>query len=180
VAEREYEVWSTYKVTGVGHVRAHSVAEAIEKALELGGDEPVIFDFSEPWGETRMQARRTPKRPNLPHHPARPRAPARAQREEVMSETESYTRIEYGVIVDRTKDGLGYYLAHASESLPTAEMHADLQPEKYPVEIKTRLVTRTAWQPLHLAGEHVPECNDRCDGDEHYLLPTAPTTRPAL
>jgi hypothetical protein len=68
-----------------------------------------------------------------------------------MSYESDYTRIEYGVIVDRTSDGLGCYLAHTSESLSTAQMHAELQPAKYPVQIKTRLVTRTTWKPLATA-----------------------------
>lgn len=55
--EREYEVFSTYKVTGVGYVKAHSAAEAVEKALDPLGSAPVAFVFSEPHSETKMQAR---------------------------------------------------------------------------------------------------------------------------
>jgi hypothetical protein len=54
---REYEVWSTYKVTGTATVRARTAAEAVEKALDVTADEPVGFIFGEPWGETKMRAR---------------------------------------------------------------------------------------------------------------------------
>ena len=54
----EYEVWSTYKVTGTAIVRARSAAEAVEKALDVGSEDHVEFIFGEPWGETKMRARR--------------------------------------------------------------------------------------------------------------------------
>ncbi|MBZ5736475.1 hypothetical protein K8Z61_18445 [Nocardioides sp. TRM66260-LWL] len=54
---REYEVWSTYKVTGVAYVRARSAKEAIEKALnaDAHGVETI---YGEPHSETKMRARR--------------------------------------------------------------------------------------------------------------------------
>lgn len=57
-ALREYEVWSTYKVTGVAYVFAQSAAEAVERALDVSADDPVQFDFGEPHSETKMRARR--------------------------------------------------------------------------------------------------------------------------
>jgi hypothetical protein len=54
----EYEVWSTYKVTGVAYVRAKTAAEAVEKALDVTADDPVQFIFGEPHSETKMRARR--------------------------------------------------------------------------------------------------------------------------
>lgn len=54
---REYEVWSTYKVTGRAYVRARSAAEAIEKALDVTADDAVQFEFGEPHSETKMRAR---------------------------------------------------------------------------------------------------------------------------
>lgn len=57
-ALHEYEVWSTYKVTGVAYVRAKTAAEAVERALDVTADDPVQFVFGEPWGETKMRARR--------------------------------------------------------------------------------------------------------------------------
>ena len=54
---REYEVWSTYKVTGTAFVRARTAAEAVEKALDVTADDAVQFIFGEPWGETKMRAR---------------------------------------------------------------------------------------------------------------------------
>lgn len=56
--EREYEVWSTYKVDGVAYVRAKSAREAVEKALDVTADDPVQFVFGEPHSETKMRARR--------------------------------------------------------------------------------------------------------------------------
>lgn len=58
MAKREYEVWSTYKVTGTAIVTASSAAEAIEKALDITADDPVRFWFGEPHDETKMRARR--------------------------------------------------------------------------------------------------------------------------
>lgn len=57
-ALHEYEVWSTYKVTGVAYVRAKTAAAAVERALDTAADDPVQFVFGEPWGETKMRARR--------------------------------------------------------------------------------------------------------------------------
>lgn len=51
---RVYEVWSTYKVTGVAYVEAETAAEAVEKGLS--GE--IEFNFSEPDNETKMRARR--------------------------------------------------------------------------------------------------------------------------
>ncbi len=56
--EREYEVWSTYRVTGVACIRAKSAKEAIEKGLRAH-DLDITFDFSEPHSETKMRARRS-------------------------------------------------------------------------------------------------------------------------
>lgn len=55
MAEREYVVWSTYKVTGTAIVRAKSAAEAVEKALDVTSE--VQFCFGEPHSETKMRAR---------------------------------------------------------------------------------------------------------------------------
>ena len=54
--DRLYEVWSTYKVTGVAYIEAASAKEAKQKGLdahELG----IVFDFGEAHGETVMHAR---------------------------------------------------------------------------------------------------------------------------
>lgn len=59
----EYEVWSTYKVTGTAFVRARSAAEAVETALDVTAEDPVQFDFSEPHGETKMRARQVRSSP---------------------------------------------------------------------------------------------------------------------
>lgn len=56
--EREYLVWSTYKVVGTATVRATSAEAAVEKALDVLADEPVQFEFSDPVHETKMRARR--------------------------------------------------------------------------------------------------------------------------
>ena len=56
--ESEYEVSSTYKVTGVAYVKATSAAEAVKKSLDSSAADPVQFVFSEPHGETKMRARR--------------------------------------------------------------------------------------------------------------------------
>ncbi len=56
---REYEVSSTYKVTGSAYVMARTAAEAVEKALDTLADDPVQFGFSEPHSETKMRARLT-------------------------------------------------------------------------------------------------------------------------
>jgi hypothetical protein len=59
VADREYLVMSTYKVTGTAIIRASSAREAAEKGLnadELG----IKFAFSDAWGETKMRAERPP------------------------------------------------------------------------------------------------------------------------
>lgn len=77
-----------------------------------------------------------------------------------------WRRVEYGVIVDRTRNGLGYYLAKATESLPMAEMTAEAIGSEYPIEIKVRYVTRSEWRSR---GAHVGGCSDRCDGDSHWL-----------
>lgn len=58
IVQHQYEVSSTYKVTGVAYVWATSAAEAVEKALDTGADDPVTFVFSEPLAETKMKARR--------------------------------------------------------------------------------------------------------------------------
>ena len=63
MTEHEYIVWSTYKVTGTAYVHAKSAAGAVEKALDICADDPVQFDFSDPWGETKMQARRVRRTP---------------------------------------------------------------------------------------------------------------------
>ena len=76
--EREYEVWSTYKVTGVAYVRAKNAAEAVEKALDITDDDQVQFYFSEPHSETKMRARRVPK----PHEERDPAAGAARASEE--------------------------------------------------------------------------------------------------
>lgn len=55
--EREYVVWSTYKVTGSAIVRAKSAAEAIEKSLNSTAEDRPEFYFSDPHGETKMRAR---------------------------------------------------------------------------------------------------------------------------
>lgn len=59
-----------------------------------------------------------------------------------------FTRIEYGVIVDRTSKGLGYYLAYLSASLPIAQLQAESWGEEYPVEIKQRSVTTGEWESV--------------------------------
>jgi hypothetical protein len=54
---RVYEVWSTYKVTGVAHVLAHSAAEAVRIGLDGDADGYAPqFDFTDPHDETRMRA----------------------------------------------------------------------------------------------------------------------------
>lgn len=64
--EREYLVYSTYKVTGSAVIAARSAREAAEKGLnadELG----IKFAFSDAWGETKMRAEPLPSgvhRPN--------------------------------------------------------------------------------------------------------------------
>ena len=55
--EREYLVWSTYKVTGTAIIRAESASEAIKKGLSAAEHE-VVFEFSEAYSETKMRARR--------------------------------------------------------------------------------------------------------------------------
>lgn len=55
MGEREYIVWSIYKVTGTAIVTASSAREAIAKGL-AAREHGVEFDFSEPHGETRMRA----------------------------------------------------------------------------------------------------------------------------
>lgn len=57
MAEREYLVQSTYKVTGSAIIRARSAKEAVE--IGLSEDTPK-FNFSDAWGETRMTAIRLP------------------------------------------------------------------------------------------------------------------------
>lgn len=55
MAEREYRVSSVYKVKGTAIIYASSAIEAIEKGMradELG----IEFDFSAPYGETKMRA----------------------------------------------------------------------------------------------------------------------------
>lgn len=58
MAEKVYKVYSTYRVTGVAYIVASSAAEAARIGTEgyPDGGEPQ-FEFSEPWGETRMVAR---------------------------------------------------------------------------------------------------------------------------
>ena len=63
MAEREYLVWSTYKVTGEAYVMANSAAEAVEKALAIDADDRVEFIFSEAHSETKMRARLVRRRP---------------------------------------------------------------------------------------------------------------------
>lgn len=58
-----------------------------------------------------------------------------------------WSEVQYGVIVDRTEDGLGYYLAYTSTRLHLAQAQSDLVP-KYPSEIRKRTVTYTEWEPL--------------------------------
>lgn len=60
--ERVYEVWSTYKVTGIANIVATSAAEAARIGREgyADGYRP-DFDFSEPHSETRMRAERAPE-----------------------------------------------------------------------------------------------------------------------
>lgn len=60
----------------------------------------------------------------------------------------SWTEHQFGVIVDRTSKGLGFYLAHTGNSLNTAKIHAELVPEEFPVEIKCRVVTYSDWESL--------------------------------
>lgn len=55
--EREYLVWSTYKVTGTAVILAGSASEAIEKGLNADELE-IIFEFGEAYSETKMRARR--------------------------------------------------------------------------------------------------------------------------
>lgn len=55
--EREYLVSSTYKVTGTAIIRASSAREASQKGIDAF-DHGIKFDFSEPWGETKMRAER--------------------------------------------------------------------------------------------------------------------------
>ncbi len=54
---REYEVSSTYKVTGTAYVVARSAAEAIERAQDVTADDPVQFYFGDAHSETKMRAR---------------------------------------------------------------------------------------------------------------------------
>lgn len=57
MAEREYLVSSTYKVTGTAIIRASSAREAAQKGIDAF-DHGIEFDFSEPWGETKIRAER--------------------------------------------------------------------------------------------------------------------------
>jgi hypothetical protein len=56
---RIYEVTSVYKVAGIARIAATSAAEAArigQYGTDDGGE--VQFDFTEPFGETKMRARR--------------------------------------------------------------------------------------------------------------------------
>ena len=57
MAEREYLVHSTYKVTGTAIVTAKSAREAVEKAIDARAH-GVEFEFSEAHSETKMRAER--------------------------------------------------------------------------------------------------------------------------
>ncbi|KMV17633.1 hypothetical protein ACT17_15245 [Mycolicibacterium conceptionense] len=56
--EREYRVWSVYKVRGEAIVTASSAQEAIRKGLdpEIREAEGIEFFFSDAYGETAMRA----------------------------------------------------------------------------------------------------------------------------
>lgn len=58
--ERDYEVYSVYKVVGWAIVRATSMEEAVQKGLDAERH-GVEFTFEEPYSETKMRAR--PLRP---------------------------------------------------------------------------------------------------------------------
>lgn len=64
--QREYLVWSTYKVTGEAYVKANSAAEAVAKALNAA-EEGIEFVFSEAHSETKMQARLVRRTEATPH-----------------------------------------------------------------------------------------------------------------
>ncbi|WP_460867085.1 hypothetical protein [Nocardioides pakistanensis] len=42
----------------MAYVRAKTAAAAVERALDVTADDPAQFVFGEPWGETKMRARR--------------------------------------------------------------------------------------------------------------------------
>lgn len=53
---REYEVSSTYKVTGTAYVMAPSAQEAVEIGLNAAAPDAPEFVFSDPHSETKMRA----------------------------------------------------------------------------------------------------------------------------
>lgn len=59
--------------------------------------------------------------------------------------------IEYGVIVDRTSAGLGYFLAETYRDYDRAKKHAMSSRIRhgYPAEVKQRVVTMTDWEPVN-------------------------------
>lgn len=59
------------------------------------------------------------------------------------------TYVEYGVIVDRTSKGLGYFLAETYRDYDPAKKHAMASGIRYgfPAEVKQRVVTMTDWAP---------------------------------
>lgn len=56
--EREYRVWSVYKVMGEAIITASSAQEAIRKGLdpEIREAEGIEFFFGDAYGETAMRA----------------------------------------------------------------------------------------------------------------------------
>ena len=58
--------------------------------------------------------------------------------------------VEYGVILDRTSKGLGYWLTETFRDLDRAQSLAFRSEALFgfPAEVKQRVVTVTDWQPI--------------------------------